>query len=151
MLEGSHEQLGLAARITWERGVASTLVPERLRTFSVLVQPSLTRRHWKEQFGRVIVEALWCDVPVVGSDSGEIPWLIGVTEGGLVFPEGDRDMLAQRLTELREQPALRRHLAERGRAVVERMFSVPAATDPLEEMLAAAARGQRWAPPSRRS
>ena len=117
----------------------------------VLVLPSRTTPTWKEQFGRVIVEALWCDVPVVGSDSGEIPWLIGVTEGGLVFPEGDRDMLAQRLTELREQPALRRHLAERGRAVVERMFSVPAATDPLEEMLAAAARGQRWAPPSRRS
>ena len=48
---------------------------------------------------------------VVGSDSGEIPWLIGVTEGGLVFPEGDRRMLAQRLTELRDQEALRRALA----------------------------------------
>ena len=37
----------------------------------------------------MIVEALWCGVPVVGSDSGEIPWLIELTGGGLTFPEGD--------------------------------------------------------------
>ena len=55
----------------------------------VLVLPSHTTATWKEQFGRVIVEALWCGVPVVGSDSGEIPWLIGLTGGGLTFPEGD--------------------------------------------------------------
>ena len=55
----------------------------------VLVLPSHTTPTWKEQFGRVIVEALWCGVPVVGSDSGEIPWLIELTGGGLVFPEGD--------------------------------------------------------------
>jgi glycosyltransferase involved in cell wall biosynthesis len=108
----------------------------------VLVLPSRTTPTWKEQFGRVIVEALWCGVPVVGSDSGEIPWLIGLTEGGLVFPEGDREMLAGRLTELRDQPALRRQLAERGRAAVRRMFTVAAATDPLEQMLAAAAQSR---------
>lgn len=101
----------------------------------VLVLPSHTSRTWKEQFGRVIIEALWCGVPVVGSDSGEIPWLIGLTEGGLVFPEGDRDALAARLVELREAPELRRRLADTGRASVERLFSVPAATDKLERLL----------------
>lgn len=101
----------------------------------VLVLPSRTTPTWKEQFGRVIIEALWCGVPVVGSDSGEIPWLIGLTEGGLVFPEGDIETLARQLTELREQPALRRQLAEQGRKAVERLFSVPAATDALERML----------------
>ena len=39
----------------------------------VLVLPSHTTATWKEQFGRVIVEALWCGVPVVGSDSGRSP------------------------------------------------------------------------------
>lgn len=101
----------------------------------VLVLPSRTTPTWKEQFGRVIIEALWCGVPVVGSDSGEIPWLIGLTGGGLVFPEGDRDGLARQLAKLREQPALRRRLAERGRLAVEGLFSVAAATDSLEGML----------------
>jgi len=105
----------------------------------VLVLPSLTTPTWKEQFGRVIIEALWCGVPVVGSDSGEIPWLIGLTGGGLVFPEGDHESLARRLVELREQPALRRQLADSGRLAVEGLFSVAAATDSLEGMLVRAA------------
>jgi glycosyltransferase involved in cell wall biosynthesis len=114
----------------------------------VLVLPSHTTPTWKEQFGRVIIEALWCGVPVVGSDSGEIPWLIGLTGGGLVFPEGDRDALARRLIELRENPALRKALASSGRAAVERLFSVPAATDPLERLLAHAAQSAARLPRS---
>ncbi|HEX4437396.1 MAG TPA: glycosyltransferase family 4 protein [Solirubrobacteraceae bacterium] len=104
----------------------------------VLALPSHTTPTWKEQFGRVIIEALWCGVPVVGSDSGEIPWLIGLTEGGLVFEEGDVDALSARLEELRGSPELRRRLAESGRAAVERMFTVPAATDQLEELVVGA-------------
>jgi glycosyltransferase involved in cell wall biosynthesis len=105
----------------------------------VLVLPSHTTATWKEQFGRVIVEALWCGVPVVGSDSGEIPWLIGLTGGGLVFAEGDRDALRERLISLRASPTLREQLASTGRAAVERLFTVSAATDPLERMLLQAA------------
>jgi glycosyltransferase involved in cell wall biosynthesis len=105
----------------------------------VLVLPSRTTPTWKEQFGRVIVEALWCGVPVIGSDSGEIPWLIELTGGGLTFAEGDTSQLAARLRRLRESPALRRELAGAGRAAVERLFSVPAATDPFERLLMDAA------------
>jgi glycosyltransferase involved in cell wall biosynthesis len=105
----------------------------------VLALPSHTTETWKEQFGRVIVEALWCGVPVVGSDSGEIPWLIELTGGGLVYPEGDADALAERLRELRAAPELRARFAADGRAAVERLFSVSAATDPLEGLLARAA------------
>ena len=111
----------------------------------VLVLPSHTTPTWKEQFGRVIVEALWCGVPVVGSDSGEIPWLIELTGGGLVFPEGDREALAAQLRRLREEPALREQLASAGRATVERMFSLPAAADALERLLPRAARPARRA------
>jgi glycosyltransferase involved in cell wall biosynthesis len=111
----------------------------------VLVLPSHTTPTWKEQFGRVIVEALWCGVPVVGSDSGEIPWLIDLTGGGLTFPEGDVEALAERLGRLRMDPDLRRDLADSGRAAVERLFSVPAATDSFERLLlgAVAARGDQ--------
>lgn len=105
----------------------------------VLVLPSHTTPKWKEQFGRVIIEALWCGVPVVGSDSGEIPWLIELTGGGLTFPEGDRGMLADHLRRLREEPALRERLARVGREAVERMFTVASAADPLERMLLHAA------------
>jgi glycosyltransferase involved in cell wall biosynthesis len=120
-------------------GLAHDQMATGYAQLDVLVVPSHTTPKWKEQFGRVIVEALWCGVPVVGSDSGEIPWLIGLTGGGLVFPEGDREALAATLRRLREDPALRHALATRGRGAVERLFSVPAATDRLERMLVNAA------------
>ena len=104
----------------------------------VLALPSRTTPTWKEQFGRVVVEALWCGVPVVGSDSGEIPWLIELTGGGLTFPEGNRALLAARLNQLRAAPELRRQLTRSGRAAVERLFSVPAASDAFERLLVGA-------------
>ena len=97
-------------------GLSHERMAEGFARLDVLALPSRTTPTWKEQFGRVIVEALWCGVPVVGSDSGEIPWLIGLTGGGLVFPEGDDAALAGRLTELREDPALRQRLATQGGA-----------------------------------
>ncbi len=109
----------------------------------VVALPSHTTPSWKEQFGRVIVEALWCGVSVVGSDSGEIPWLIEKTGGGLVFPEGDASALAARLTELRDSPEMRRELAQRGRRAAEELFSVPAAATALEELLESAISGRR--------
>lgn len=114
-------------------------MPSGYAQIDVLVLPSHTTPTWKEQFGRAIVEALWCGVPVIGSDSGEIPWLIELTGGGLVFPEGDSDELAGALAKLRESPELRRVLAQTGRAAVAQLFSVPAATDRLERMLIDAA------------
>ena len=120
-------------------GLSHDLMPSAYAQVDVIVLPSHTTAKWKEQFGRVIVEALWCGVPVVGSDSGEIPWLIELTKGGLVFPEGDHEALADRLRELRESPQKREALARVGREAVERMFSIPSATDPLERMLMRAA------------
>jgi glycosyltransferase involved in cell wall biosynthesis len=108
------DELGLASRITWERGVASTEIPDRLRTFSMLVQPSLTRRHWKEQFGRALMEAMACGVPVIGSDSAEIPNVIG--DAGLVVPEGDADALRGAIEQVLADTELRRMLGDKGRA-----------------------------------
>jgi glycosyltransferase involved in cell wall biosynthesis len=128
-------------------GLGHDEMPSGYAQIDVLALPSHTTATWKEQFGRVIVEALWCGVPVVGSDSGEIPWLIELTGGGLVFPEGDRAALAARLLNLREDTALRERLATAGRSAAERLFSVSSATDPLEEMLLGACRAR--AAPSR--
>jgi glycosyltransferase involved in cell wall biosynthesis len=83
------------------------------RAMDVLVLPSRTQRDWKEQFGRVLIEAMASTVPVVGSDSGAIPEV--VANAGLIFAEGDVSALAAHLETLAEQPELRLQLAERGR------------------------------------
>jgi glycosyltransferase involved in cell wall biosynthesis len=123
-------------------GLSHDQMPEGYAQIDVLALPSHTTPSWKEQFGRVLVEALWCGVPVVGSDSGEIPWVIELTGGGSIFPEGDTQALARELGRLRTDPELRRRLARDGRAAVERLFSVAAATDALEGLLLGAARSR---------
>ena len=91
-------------------------MPAFYNTLDALVVPSRTLPHWKEQFGRVLVEAMACGVPVVGSNSGEIPYVIG--DAGLVFPEDDAEALAGILWQLASDPQLRAELRQRGRARV---------------------------------
>ena len=89
-------------------------LPAEYRKIDALVLPSLTRPNWKEQFGRVLVEAMASGVPVIGSDSGAIPGVIG--DAGRIVPEGDVVALAGALRDLRDQPALRDDLIKKGRA-----------------------------------
>jgi glycosyltransferase involved in cell wall biosynthesis len=89
-------------------------MPAYLNGLDVLVLPSRTQSNWKEQFGRVLVEAMACGVPVIGSTCGEIPNVIG--DAGLIFAEGDADALRACLLRLQRDPVLRRDLAQRGRA-----------------------------------
>lgn len=120
-------------------GVGHSEMAGAFAEMDVLALPSLTTPRWAEQFGRVLVEALWCGVPVVGSDSGEIPWVIETTGGGLVVPEGDARALADALITLRDDPALREQLAARGRRVVEERFSLEASARTLDGLLRGAA------------
>jgi glycosyltransferase involved in cell wall biosynthesis len=113
--------------------------------FDVLVLPSRTTPTWVEQFGRVLVEALSCGVPVVGSSSGEIPWVVESTGGGVVFPEGDYDALRRALLDLRDDPDRRERLAAAGRAAVESRFSVPAVARVLSLALTRAVEAPRTA------
>lgn len=112
-LEALAYDLGIADRITWIDWVASTEMPDQYAQLDILVLPSLTRENWKEQFGRVLIEAMACGLPVVGSDSGAIPGVIG--NGGLIFPEGDVDALAKHLYDLQSKADLRSILGKAGR------------------------------------
>lgn len=115
------ERLGISGRIDWVEWVVSAAMPEQYRQLDALVIPSLTRPNWKEQFGRVIIEAMASGVPVIGSDSGAIPDIVG--EAGLIVAENDVEALAAALERLRCNPDLRAQLAQAGRARVESHFT----------------------------
>jgi glycosyltransferase involved in cell wall biosynthesis len=118
--------------------VAHHAIGDYLSAMDIFVLPSRTQRHWKEQFGRVLVEALACGVPLVGSDSGNIPALIEDTGGGLVFQEGNVEDLAQKLQRLLENPQEARALADRGRKTVLERYAYPQIAAALHEALKAA-------------
>jgi glycosyltransferase involved in cell wall biosynthesis len=115
------EQLGIAERVTFDGQIPSTQTPSMYHQLDALVLPSETRHNWKEQFGRTLVEAMASGVPVIGSDSGAIPDVIG--DAGLIFREGDIEGLTAALTRLRDVTALGQRLCEAGSARVLEHFT----------------------------
>ena len=111
---------GINERVRIVESVPHDEVPRYINLMDTLVLPSettykfktLTAAGWKEQFGHVLIEAMASKVTVVGSDSGEIPNVIG--DAGLTFPEGDIEALGNCLRQLIEQPTLNQELAEKG-------------------------------------
>ncbi|NJO79275.1 MAG: glycosyltransferase family 4 protein [Cyanobacteria bacterium RM1_2_2] len=111
---------GFADRLIWVESVPHNDVAKYINLMNTLVLPSetteqfktLTSVGWKEQFGHVLIEAMACQVPVIGSDSGEIPHVIG--QAGLTFPEGNAEALTNCLLQLIQQPDLSVEMGKRG-------------------------------------
>jgi len=133
-IERGSSRIKVVADLTHER------MAEAYAAIDLLVLPSRSTPTWEEQFGRVLVEALSCGVPVLGSDSGEIPWVIRTTGGGEVFPEGDVTALASLLDDLADDGDRRTQLANRGGEAVRRLFSVEVVARNMREVVDAAAR-----------
>ncbi|MEM6400281.1 MAG: hormogonium polysaccharide biosynthesis glycosyltransferase HpsO [Cyanobacteria bacterium P01_D01_bin.116] len=114
------EEKGIKDRIILVESVPHNEVADYINLMSTLILPSettykfktLTSVGWKEQFGHVIIEAMACKVPVIGSDSGEIPHVIG--DAGLIFPEGNIEELASCLEKLIDNPDFTENIAQMG-------------------------------------
>ena len=120
------DDLGIADRTVLVGGAASLEMPAWLTAMAVLVLPSVSTPRWVEQFGRILIEAMACGLPVVASDSGEMPKVVG--DAGLIVPEGDAQALARALAALAESPERRRRIGEAGRVrVCERYAQRPIA------------------------
>ncbi|MBE9014195.1 glycosyltransferase family 4 protein [Pseudanabaenaceae cyanobacterium LEGE 13415] len=114
------EKFGFNDRLIWVESVPHIDVYRYINLMNTLVLPSetayqfktLTSAGWKEQFGHVLIEAMACQVPVIGSDSGEIPNVID--QAGLVFSEGNVEELSDRLKQLMDDKNLAEELGRRG-------------------------------------
>ena len=114
-------ELGRAGQVHFLPARPLEELPEVMNAFDALVLPSWTVPTWKEQFGRVLIEAHACGTPVIGADSGAIPEVVG--GGGLIFPERDPRALAGAIMELKENAPRRRELGMQGRRQVEENFT----------------------------
>ena len=126
------------SRVRIVTGIPHADVPRWLNTMTVLCAPSLTTGTWREQFGRMIVEAMACGVPVIGSDSGEIPFVIG--DAGTILPEGDVAAWTAAIEHVLTDSTTRREHAARGLSRAAERFAWPviarAHLDWFEEVLA---------------
>ncbi|MEX0374578.1 glycosyltransferase family 4 protein [Spiribacter pallidus] len=100
-------------RIILTGSVSMDEVPSYMRAMDCFVLASKTMPHWIDTFPLVSVQAQACGVPVIGSDSGAIPWQLG--ESALLFPEGDRESFKARVRAYALDEGLRLGYAEAGR------------------------------------
>jgi glycosyltransferase involved in cell wall biosynthesis len=110
-------------RVRIAGGVPHNRVPEYLNAMDLLLAPSQTTARWREQFGRMLIEAFACGVPVLASDSGEIPHV--VADAGVIVGERDEMGWHRALADLLESPARRAELAARGRDRARSLYSWP--------------------------
>ncbi|HEU4883002.1 MAG TPA: glycosyltransferase family 4 protein, partial [Longimicrobium sp.] len=99
-------------RVCIATGVAHDAVPDYLNAMDVLCAPSRTTRRWHEQLGRMLTEAMACGVPVIGSTSGEIPFVIA--DAGLIAPEDDVAAWTREIDALLASASRRAELSARG-------------------------------------
>lgn len=104
-------------------GVTHDAVPAYVNAMDLLAAPSQTTPQWREQFGRMLIEAFACAVPVIGSDSGEIPYV--VADAGVIVGERDEAGWGRALSDLLESPARRAELATRGLDRARTLYAWP--------------------------
>ncbi|MDF1515547.1 MAG: glycosyltransferase family 4 protein [Anaerolineae bacterium] len=115
------DTLDLRQKVKFKSQIPSIEMPDFYRQTDILVLPSRTLPNWAEQFGRVLIEAMACETCVVGSDSGEIPYVLG--DAGLVFAEGDAAQLRLQLQHLIDHPDQRAELGKKSRERVLKSFT----------------------------
>ncbi len=100
-----------------------------LPKFSVFVLPSI-----REPFGRVILEAMACSLPVVATDDGGVPEIIEDGKEGILIPPKDPDAIARAVISILKNKSLAREMGNRGRKKVEKYFSMERYIDELEKV-----------------
>ena len=130
-------ELGLTERVRLLAPRPPAEVAQLMNALDALVLMSRTAPTWKEQFGRVIMEAQACGVPVIGSDSGSIPGV--VANGGWIVPEGDATALARLVERLVEAPGEVATVGAAGRTQAVTRFSVATVANALADAYVAAA------------
>ena len=120
-LERRVREIGKEDQVTFLPGRPLEQLPQVMNALDVLVLPSRTTPSWKEQFGRVLIEANACGTPVIGSSSGAIPEVVG--GAGIVVPERNAKALADALRDMEADPAGRAAMGLVGRRQVEENYT----------------------------
>jgi glycosyltransferase involved in cell wall biosynthesis len=131
---------GLLERATFTGALNYDEMPPLFQQIDVMPIPTETTKRIREQFGRVIVEAMASGVPIIGSTCGAIPEVID--DAGLIFPEHDAAALAEALRRMLTDAKLRAEFARAGRLRVEQNYTWDCVADKTYELYRAVLKGK---------
>lgn len=126
-LQTRAKEAGVLADCVWEPTTPD--VARWFRAFDIFVLPSLT-----EALSNSLMEAMACGCPVIASDVGGNPELVGDGERGILFEPRNVSALAEALRRLIEDPSLRSTLGSIGRRFIQDGFSRAASANRMAEI-----------------
>jgi len=106
-----------------------TDIPEILARLDILVLPSL-----QEPFGKIVIEAMAMEKPVVASNVGGVPEIVADGKTGLLISPGNADAIRQALEQLIMDRETREQMGIEGRKRVEQMFSLEKNVRKIEQV-----------------
>ena len=113
------DRIGLAGRVIFTR-FAYEDMPTAYNMTDVFILASTARPNWLEQFGYVLAEAQASGIPIITTQHGSIPEVVG--DAALIVPPSDFIALSAAMRKMFDEPATRQRLAALGRARAEAEF-----------------------------
>jgi MMP alpha-(1->4)-mannosyltransferase len=113
--EAQLKKLKLQDSVQFVSGISTEALVDYYAQAAMVVSPSLY-----EGFGLPAGEAMSCGTPVISSDGGALPEVVG--EAGKVVKAGDAKQLAGAIRELLENPELRKQMGQQGRERILQTF-----------------------------
>jgi glycosyltransferase involved in cell wall biosynthesis len=126
--------LGIGDRVVFEGWQPRRDMPALLASSDIFAMPSLTAPYWEEQLGFSMIEAMACAVPVVATDSGAIPYVLG--GGGITIRPYSVPALSAALCRLAGDRAQRLQLGLEGRRRVVESVNSDVASAALASLFA---------------
>jgi glycosyltransferase involved in cell wall biosynthesis len=109
------ETLGIGASVEFVENLSGEEMAAEYARASICVVPSLY-----EGFGLPVVEAMASGTPVIATDGGALPEVVG--DAGVIVPAGDADALRTAIDALLRDSARARALAVAGLARVQARY-----------------------------
>jgi glycosyltransferase involved in cell wall biosynthesis len=106
------------SNVSFHKYCAGKELADLFRSADIFCLPSI----WQDPFPLAPLEAMACKLPVVATRSGGIPEAFA-EGGGILVARGSTEELVNALSELVQQPALRRQLGEEGSLSFRRNFT----------------------------
>lgn len=109
------KQLNIQDKVQFVSGISTEQMVDYFAEATIAVVPSVY-----EGFGLPAGEAMACEVPVVSSQGGALPEVVG--DAGIQVPIKDSGAIANAVDELLQNPFKREQLAKAGRARILELF-----------------------------
>jgi len=116
--ENLSKELGIEENIEFRGKLNREEIVKEYQNTNVLVLPSLM-----ESFGMVLIEAMACKKPVIGTKVGGIPYVIDNNKNGLLVPPKDSKELARVITHILKNKKLAKKMGESGYNKVKEKFN----------------------------